>query len=57
MPGGAAEDVPVCLVLGTASVTAIEKKTKIPHFTVEDRRSLGEEMKLNESERQKLGTR
>ena len=29
MPGGAAvEDVPVCLVLGTASVTAIEKKKK-----------------------------
>ena len=27
MPGGAAEDVPVCLVLaGTASVTAIEQK-------------------------------
>ena len=25
-PGGAAEDVPVCLILGTASVTAIEKK-------------------------------
>ena len=30
MPGGAAEDVPVCLVLGTASVTAIEKKKKKP---------------------------
>ena len=26
--GGAAEDVPVCLVLGTASVTAIQKKKK-----------------------------
>ena len=26
MPGGAVEDVPVCLVLGTASVVAIEKK-------------------------------
>ena len=26
MPGGAAEDVPVCLILRTASVTAIEKK-------------------------------
>ena len=26
MPGGAAEDVPVCLVLGIASVTAIDKK-------------------------------
>ena len=26
MPGGDAEDVPVCLVLGTANVTAIEKK-------------------------------
>ena len=26
MPGGAAEDVPVCLVLGTASVTVIKKK-------------------------------
>ena len=25
MPGGAAGDVPVCLVLGTASVMAIEK--------------------------------
>ena len=30
MSGGAAEDVPICLVLGTASVTAIEKKKKIP---------------------------
>ena len=28
MPGGATEDVPVCLVLGSASVTAIEKKKK-----------------------------
>ena len=28
MPGGAAEDVPVDLVLGTARVTAIEKKEK-----------------------------
>ena len=28
MPGGAAEGGPVCLVLGTASVTAIEKKKK-----------------------------
>ena len=28
MPGGAAEDIPVCLVLGTASVMAIEKKKK-----------------------------
>ena len=27
MPGGAAEDIPVCFVLGTASVMAIEKKT------------------------------
>ena len=26
MPGGTAEDVPVCLVLGTASVTVIEKR-------------------------------
>ena len=29
MPGGAAEDNPVCLVLGTASVTVIEKKKKV----------------------------
>ena len=28
MPGGAAEDIPVCLVLGTARVMAIEKKKK-----------------------------
>ena len=32
MPGGAAEDVPVCLVLGTASVTAIEKE--VEHITL-----------------------
>ena len=28
MPGGAAGDFAVCLVIGTASVTAIEKKKK-----------------------------
>ena len=28
MPGGAAEDVPVCLVLGTATVTAIGKNKR-----------------------------
>ena len=33
MPGGAAEDVPVCLVLGTASVTAIETKKKSTNCT------------------------
>ena len=33
MPGGAAEDVPVCLILfGTASVTAIEKKKNRQRF-------------------------
>ena len=31
-PGGAAEDVTVCLVLGIASVPAIEKKKKKPRL-------------------------
>ena len=32
MPGGAAEDVTLCLVLGAASVKAIEKKKKMPTY-------------------------